>query len=105
MHYEKAIPTCPWSCGERAEKTNQEPWAQSRAFLPDSWKPLPQSLVGVGKRVEAGSFGPCPFTALDLLLLHLLLCYFMALGLCTGNAYHRVVLMSWLLASVVAMVT
>lgn len=40
-----------------------------------------------------------------LLLLHLLLCYFMALGLCPGNAYHWVVLISRLLASAVAMVT
>lgn len=43
MHYEKAIQTCPRSCGEWAEKTDQEPWARSRASLPDSWQLLPRS--------------------------------------------------------------
>lgn len=71
----------------------------------DSRQPLALNPLRVGKRAEARSFGPYPFIALGLLLLHLLLCYFRAPGLCPGNVYHRVVLMSRLLASAVAMVT
>lgn len=44
------------------------------------------------------------FMAPGLLLLHLLLCYFMAPRLCPGKAYHWVVLMSRLLEFAVAMV-
>lgn len=36
MHYEKAIPTYPWSCGERAENTDQEPWEGAGPLSPDS---------------------------------------------------------------------